>query len=47
MFLLNWISPEDLQFVLFHPDGRWILYYLIGSESVGMFIVWWLVKSIR
>ncbi|GAM69368.1 flp pilus assembly protein tadB [Vibrio sp. JCM 19236] len=47
MFLLHWISPEDLHFVLFHPDGRWILYYLIGSESLGMFIVWWLVKSIR
>lgn len=47
MFLLHWISPEDLQFVLFHPEGRWILYYLIGSESIGMFIVWWLVKSIR
>ncbi|MEZ9591315.1 type II secretion system F family protein [Vibrio breoganii] len=47
MLLLNWINPEDLEFVLFHPDGRWILYYLLISEGVGMFIVWWLVKSIR
>ncbi|WP_175354391.1 type II secretion system F family protein, partial [Vibrio breoganii] len=47
MFLLNWINPEDLEFVLFHPDGRWILYYLLISEGTGMFIVWWLVRSIR
>ncbi|CAM2793293.1 type II secretion system F family protein [Vibrio rarus] len=47
MLLLNWINPKDLEFVLFHPDGRWILYYLLISEGTGMFIVWWLVKSIR
>ncbi|GAM61486.1 flp pilus assembly protein tadB [Vibrio ishigakensis] len=47
MLLLNWINPQDLNFVLFHPDGRWILYYLLFSEGTGMFIVWWLVKSIR
>ncbi|GAM58826.1 flp pilus assembly protein tadB [Vibrio ishigakensis] len=47
MFLLNWISPKDLEFVLFNPDGKWILYYVLISEGIGMFIVWWLVKSIR
>ncbi|MEZ8989088.1 hypothetical protein FCV82_06525 [Vibrio breoganii] len=47
MLLLNWLNPKDLEFVLFHPDGRWILYYLLISEGTGMFIVWWLVRSIR
>ncbi|MGR5299062.1 type II secretion system F family protein [Vibrio mediterranei] len=47
MVLLHWVSPKDLEFVLHNPDGRWILYYLLGSEGLGMYIVWWLVKSIR
>ncbi|CAM4119975.1 type II secretion system F family protein [Vibrio neonatus] len=47
LIFLNWVNPEDLNYVLFHPDGRWILYYLLISEGVGMFLVWWLVKSIR
>ncbi|GAD78889.1 type II secretion system F family protein [Vibrio ezurae] len=47
LLLLNWINPKDLEFVLFHPDGRWILYYLLISEGTGMFIVWWLVRSVR
>ncbi|OBT15848.1 hypothetical protein A9264_06040 [Vibrio sp. UCD-FRSSP16_10] len=47
LMLLNWLNPKDLEFVLFNPDGRWILYYLLMSEGLGMFIVWWLVKSIR
>ncbi|GEA60672.1 type II secretion system F family protein [Vibrio comitans] len=47
LFFLNLVNPKDLEFVLYNPDGRWILYYLLISEFIGLGIVWWLVRSIR
>jgi tight adherence protein B len=46
LFLLQYISPENYQFVMFNPDGRLILYYVIASEAVGIGIVWGLMKSV-
>ncbi|WP_028108157.1 type II secretion system F family protein [Ferrimonas futtsuensis] len=45
--IMHWLNPDDLQFVLFHPDGRWILFYVLGSETLGLAIIWLLVRGIR
>ncbi|NOH36012.1 type II secretion system F family protein [Vibrio chagasii] len=45
--LLQYISPENFEFVIFNPEGRPILYYVIISECVGIGIIWLLMKSVR
>ena len=47
MFILNYVNPGDVQFILTDPSGRLILYYVLGSESLGLFIVWLLVRGVR
>lgn len=47
LIVMNYISPDNLDFVLFNPDGKWILYYVVGSEGLGLLIIWLLVKGIR
>lgn len=47
MILLSYLSPQNLDFVLTDPSGRYILYYVVGSESLGMFIIWLLIKGVR
>jgi tight adherence protein B len=47
MILLNYINPENVDFVLNDPSGRVLLYYVLGSELLGLFIVWLLVKGVR
>lgn len=47
MFLLNYINPDDVDFVLTNPEGRLVLYYVLGSEFIGLFIVWLLVRGVR
>ncbi|WP_211682058.1 type II secretion system F family protein [Moritella sp. 24] len=47
MLLLNYINPGDVQFILTNPDGRFVLYYVLGSEFIGLFIVWLLVRGVR
>ncbi|PSW07396.1 type II secretion system protein F [Photobacterium lipolyticum] len=47
MVLLNYINPDNVNFVLTDPSGRLILYYVLGSESLGLFIVWLLVRGVR
>ena len=46
MIAMHFFDPEGLNFVLFEPDGRWVLYYVVGSIGVGMSIIWLLVKGI-
>ncbi|WP_417347715.1 type II secretion system F family protein [Ferrimonas sp.] len=45
--IMHWLNPDDLQFVLFHPEGRWILFYVLGSEALGLAIIWLLVRRVR
>ncbi|MCB5464379.1 pilus assembly protein TadB [Vibrio lentus] len=45
--LLQYISPENFEFVMFNPEGRGILYYVILSECVGMGIIWLLMRGVR
>lgn len=47
LFGMQYMSPENFQFVIHDPDGRMILYYLIGSEAIGMGIIWFLIRGIR
>ncbi|MFA0124579.1 pilus assembly protein TadB, partial [Vibrio sp. 10N.261.48.A2] len=47
LFILQFLSPENFEFVMHHPEGRPILYYLITSESIGMLIIWALMKKVK
>ncbi|WP_278182926.1 type II secretion system F family protein [Vibrio misgurnus] len=47
LFMLQYLSPENYEFVMFDPAGRPILYYVLISEAIGISIVWGLMKSVR
>ncbi|WP_414932790.1 type II secretion system F family protein [Vibrio europaeus] len=47
LFGMQYMSPENFQFVIHDPNGRVILYYLLGSEAIGMGIIWFLIRGIR
>ncbi|NOJ24261.1 type II secretion system F family protein [Vibrio coralliilyticus] len=47
LFLLQYISPDNFEFVMFHPDGRPVLYYVMISECIGMGLIWLLMKGVR
>ena len=47
LFGMQYMSPENFDFVLRDPNGRVILYYLLGSETIGMGIIWLLIRGIR
>lgn len=47
LFMLQFLSPENYEFVMFNASGRVILYYMIASEAIGIGIVWALMKSVR
>lgn len=37
--------PENFDFVVNNPNGRIILYYVLGSEAFGMSVIYWLMKK--
>lgn len=47
LFILQFLSPENFEFVMFHPSGRPILYYVLISEAIGMTIIWLLMKGVK
>lgn len=47
LFILQYLSPENYEFVMFDPSGRPILFYVLISEVIGIAIVWGLMKSVR
>lgn len=47
MVLLSYLSPKNVDFVLTDPAGRYVLYYVVGSEALGMFIIWLLIRAVR
>lgn len=47
LFILQFLSPENFEFVMFTPQGRPILYYLVLSESIGMTIIWALMRGVK
>ncbi|EGQ9158746.1 type II secretion system F family protein [Vibrio parahaemolyticus] len=47
MIILNYVNPGNVNFVLYDPSGRTVLFYVLGSELFGLFIVWLLVRGVR
>ncbi|CAE6956097.1 Flp pilus assembly protein [Vibrio sp. B1FIG11] len=47
MAILNYVNPGNVDYVLYDPSGRIVLFYVLGSELFGLFIVWLLVKGVR
>jgi tight adherence protein B len=47
LFLLQYLSPENYEFVMFNSAGRPILYYVLISEAIGIGIVWFLMKGVK
>ena len=47
MVILNYINPDNVNYVLHDESGRVVLFYVLGSELFGLFIVWLLVRSVR
>ncbi|GAM66519.1 flp pilus assembly protein tadB [Vibrio sp. JCM 19236] len=44
--LLSQIAPHNLEILMEDPIGNWVIIYVIGSELLGLFIVWLLVKGV-
>lgn len=47
LFLLQFLSPENYNFVMFEPGGRPILYYVLISEFIGISIILLLMKGVK
>lgn len=47
LLIMQALSPDNYEFVMFHEDGRPILYYMLISEAIGIAIVWGLMKGVR
>ncbi|RTZ15589.1 pilus assembly protein TadB [Vibrio aquaticus] len=45
LFMLQYISPENFEFLIFDPAGKPILYYVIGSEVAGLSMIWMLMRG--
>ncbi|MDN2480403.1 type II secretion system F family protein [Vibrio agarivorans] len=45
--ILSYINPSHIEYILHDPEGRLVLYYVVGSEVLGLFIVWLLVKRVK
>ncbi|KLN63254.1 MULTISPECIES: type II secretion system F family protein [Vibrio] len=45
LLMLQFVSPDNFEFLLFDPEGKPILYYLISSEFIGLFIIWSLMRG--
>lgn len=45
--ILNYINPKNVDFILNDPSGQYILYYVVTSELIGLFIIWFLVRGVR
>ncbi|QUM86248.1 type II secretion system F family protein [Moritella sp. 28] len=47
LFILQYLSPENFEFVMFSDSGKPILYYVLVSELIGMSIIWSLMKGVK
>ncbi len=47
LIMLQFLSPENYDFVMFNDDGRPVLYYVIISELIGLSIIKLLMKGIK
>lgn len=45
LFSMKFLSPQNYEFIMFNPSGKPLLYYLIVSETIGLTIVWMLMRG--
>ncbi|MDD1781727.1 type II secretion system F family protein [Enterovibrio sp. ZSDZ35] len=45
--VLRFIAPDNYDFVMHDPRGRYLLYYTLASEAIGIGIVTGLMKSVK
>lgn len=45
MVFMRIMMPADFDFLINNPDGRLIFYYVLGSELLGIFIIWLLMRK--
>lgn len=46
LILMKFIAPENFDFILYDEKGRYILYYFLASEAVGIAITLFLMRKI-
>jgi tight adherence protein B len=46
LVMLQYLSPGNFEYVMFNPQGRYILYYVLFSEVVGIAIIWKLMRGV-
>lgn len=47
MVIMYYMNPANLEFVFTDPKGHLILYYVVGSEFIGMLIIWLLIRRVK
>lgn len=47
LLIMQTLSPANYEFVMFNEQGRPVLYYLLTSEALGIFIIWMLMRGVR
>ncbi|SHO56527.1 Bacterial type II secretion system protein F domain protein [Vibrio quintilis] len=47
LIVLRYLSPENYQYVMFNPEGRYILYYVLISEAIGIGLVWKMMRGVE
>ena len=46
LIFMQYLSPENYEFIMFNEAGRPILYYMLISEFIGIGIIWGLMKGV-
>ncbi len=46
LLILKFINPQDFEYVIYHEEGKAILYYLLGSVATGAAILKFLMRGI-
>lgn len=46
LFLMKFINPDNFDYILNDPTGRYILYYFLGSELIGMLMLMYLMRKL-
>ena len=47
LIIMQYISPDNYEFIMFNDAGKPVLYYMLISEFIGISIVWGLMKGVR
>ncbi|PAF43633.1 type II secretion system F family protein [Helicobacter sp. 11S02596-1] len=46
LILMKFISPDNFDYIMHNPSGRYILYYFLTSEGIGMLIIMFLMRKL-